>query len=72
MAMSDFNIQKNLYHAEHPSRYTTLKQRRIDVNATSWRHIDVYKTLFWQYVPADSLNTCTLSLTQTHAFLQCD
>ena len=29
-----------------PSKHTTLKQCRINVDATSWRHIDVDTTLF--------------------------
>ena len=29
-----------------PSKHTALKQRRINVDATSWRHIDVDTTLF--------------------------
>ena len=33
-----------------PSRYTTLKQRRFNVDATSWRRIDVGMTSFWRHV----------------------
>ena len=38
--------------ASLPSRYTTWKQRHINVNATLWRRIDVETTLFWRHEPA--------------------
>ena len=36
-------------------RHTNLKQRRINVYATSWRRINVNTTLFWRHVPAGSM-----------------
>ena len=36
----------------HPSGHMTLIQRRLNVDATSWRCIDVEPTLYKRYVPA--------------------
>ena len=38
-----------------PSRHMTLIQRRLNVDATSWRCIDVAATLYNRHVPADGL-----------------
>ena len=35
-----------------PSRHMTSIQRRLNVNATSWRYIDIETTLYKRYVPA--------------------
>ena len=39
-----------------PSRQVTLRQRRINVDATSWRCIDVDTTLYKRHVPAGSIH----------------
>ena len=51
----------------HPSRHTTLKWRRINVDATRSRRIDVDTTSFWCCVPA---GVCSLLLSKrsTHHF----
>ena len=38
-----------------PSEHTTLRQRRINVDATSWRCIDVNATLYKRHLPVFTL-----------------
>ena len=45
----------------HPSRHTTLKWRRINVDAMWSRRIDVYTTSFWCCVPAGFIVHTSLS-----------
>ena len=39
----------------HPSGHMTSKWRHTNVDATSWRRIDVDMTSFWRHVPAGML-----------------
>ena len=42
----------HLHAIYNPSRHTTLKQRRFNVDVTSQRHIDVDMTLLSRHVSA--------------------
>ena len=53
------NVQPNMltssvymYVGVPPSRHAKLRQRRINVDATSWRCVDVDVTLYKRHVPA--------------------
>ena len=47
------SLQNNvIYFNYHPNGHTTLKWRRINVDATWSRRIDVDTTSFWYCVPA--------------------
>ena len=40
-----------MFQCKHPSGHMMFIQRRLNVNATSWRCIDVEVTLYLRYVP---------------------
>ena len=61
LILSSLSFWSELFHLciwtchcrlNEPGRHMTLKQRRLNIDATSWRCIDVEATLYLRHVPA--------------------
>ena len=67
--LSWFVCTSSWYHWQATQRAHKLKQRRFNVNSTSWRWINVESALFQRCVSAGYVLDCSFSLSSSLLFL---